>query len=261
MADVAYIRMDDATLKMRLAMDDRQIKNLQKKASAWMSNLSNEPIETAQYSYETMLLFLASYQTSIERHPLLQQANAEDVEGYGVIGDQTAKQVGSTAEQIASLKDELKEAQRIRNNKLEYDVVAREIMQLEERATYHDSIRQLQEDIEMLKREKAKKDEAFEERKRNFSGFISNIKELQQTIERERAEGHEMQKMLMDMDRGYESSDEENENDNENTPSQSADVLTNGATSHRFNERNEDEDEDEEGMVLDSEEVVVSGTH
>lgn len=72
---------------------------------------------------------------------------------------------------------------------------------------------------------------------------------------------HEMQKMLMDMDRGYESSDEENENDNENTPSQSADVLTNGATSHRFNERNEDEDEDEEGMVLDSEEVVVSGTH
>lgn len=51
------------------------------------------------------------------------------------------------------------------------------------------SIRQLQEDIEMLKREKAKKDEAFEERKRNFSGFISNIKELQQTIERERAEG------------------------------------------------------------------------
>lgn len=36
-----------ATLKMRLAMDDRQIKNLQKKASAWMSNLSNEPIETA----------------------------------------------------------------------------------------------------------------------------------------------------------------------------------------------------------------------
>ena len=100
-----------ATLKMRLAMDDRQIKNLQKKASAWMSNLSNEPIETAwvaitrsnnpsnlisipcysQYSYETMLLFLASYQTSIERHPLLQQANAEDVQGYGVIGDQTGK--------------------------------------------------------------------------------------------------------------------------------------------------------------------------
>lgn len=65
----------------------------------------------------------------------------------------------------------------------------------------------------------------------------------------------------MDMDHGYESSDEENDNDNENTPSQSADVLTNGATSHRFNERNEDEDEDEEGMVLDSEEVVVSGTH
>lgn len=49
-----------------------------------------------------------------------------------------AKQVGSTAEQIASLKDELKEAQRIRNNKLEYDVVAREIMQLEERSTYHE---------------------------------------------------------------------------------------------------------------------------
>lgn len=43
-----------------------------------------------------MLLFLASYQTSIERHPLLQQANAEDVEGYSVIGDQTGKK-GETA--------------------------------------------------------------------------------------------------------------------------------------------------------------------
>lgn len=42
-----------------------------------------------------MLLFLASYQTSIERHPLLQQANAEDVEGYGVIGDQTGKKGNS----------------------------------------------------------------------------------------------------------------------------------------------------------------------
>ena len=59
------------------------------------------------------------------------------------------------------------------------------------------------------------------------------------------------------MDREYESSDDEG---SENSDMDDA-PAANG-TSHRFQERNDDDDGDEEGMVADEEgTVVVNGVH
>ncbi|KAI9314540.1 hypothetical protein BX666DRAFT_1967651 [Dichotomocladium elegans] len=250
---------EDNMLKTRLAIDERQLRNMQKKTNAWLTSLPTDSIESAQNTFETLLLFMSSYQTSIEQHPLLQKANTLDIQRYAEVVKETGEVVGSTADQISSLKDELREAQKVRNNKLEYDKVAREIMKLETREVYHESIRQLREDIELLRQEKTKKEAAFESRKRNVGALVTNIKDLQRMVEEERSRGHEMQKRLMDMDREYESSDDEASiiSDNE------AEVLANG-TSHRFQERHdddEDDDDEEEGMVAEGEEIVVNGIY
>ncbi|KAI9251416.1 hypothetical protein BDA99DRAFT_575145 [Phascolomyces articulosus] len=252
---------DESMLRTRLEVDDRMVRSLQKKISGWLMTLPTESVEASQNGYESLLLTLSTYQTSIERYPLLTNANSMDIEKYGHMVDQTVDAVGSTAQQISSLKDELKEAQKVRDNKLEYDKVAREIMKLETRDSYNQSIRDLQADIEMLKREKTNKEQAFESRKRNFGELINTVKELQRTVEEERARGNEMQKKLMDMDREYESSDDEasvNSDSRQGTPEHQRE--TNGG-SHRFQERNNDDDDgDEEGMVPD-EDVVVNGVH
>lgn len=49
------------------------------------------------------------------------------------------------------------------------------------------SIASLQSDIELLKREKASKELAFESRKLNMSGLVHNLKNMQRAVEEERS--------------------------------------------------------------------------
>ncbi|KAI9496014.1 Tho complex subunit 7-domain-containing protein [Zychaea mexicana] len=252
---------DENMLRTRLEVDDRQIRGLQKKISSWLSSLPIDTNESTQNIYESLLLQLTSYQTNVERYPILVHANDTDINNYEHMGEETAREVVATAEQISSLKDELKEAQKVRNNKLEYDKVAREIMKLQTRDEYQQSIMELKADIDMLKREKANKEQAFESRKVNFAELIKTVKDLQRTVEEERAKGHEMQKKLMDMDRGYQSSDDEASVNSDSQGHTPEDHHNANGGSHRFQERNnEDDDGDEEGMVAD-EDVIVNGVH
>ncbi|KAI8384832.1 uncharacterized protein BYT42DRAFT_633482 [Radiomyces spectabilis] len=271
MDDASYLSAE-TVLKTRLAIDDRPIKNLEKKINHWLATLATEPIDVAQYSYETLLVQIASYQTNIDRLAPIQQVNNEDVQRYASMVDHTVRQVHDfgiqrpnfrivkaverTRVEIKGLKEELSKAQKIRDNKLEYDKVAREIMKLQTRDEYHKSIAQLQKDIDMLKQEKIKREGAFESRKRNLAALIDTTKQLQRTVEEERAMSHESQKMLMDMDRGYESSDDEEEQ------SVSPTTADDSKQSHRFKERNDEDDEgddgdEEEGMVMDTDEGAV----
>ncbi|KAI7868248.1 hypothetical protein BDF14DRAFT_1881039 [Spinellus fusiger] len=265
--------MDEETmLKTRLAMDDRPVKNLEKKVSSWLAHLRNESIESAQNHCDALLIQISNYQTSIERHPLIQEANAKDITKYAESVHDTVRKEREARDQISDLKQDLKKAQKIRDNKLQYDQVAREILKLETREAYHESIDQLQQDIDMLRHEKGNKEEALSSRKRKFGEMISMVKQLQRDIEEERARGHKTQKILMDMGRDCESSDDESLHGEERSSSPEADSLTMTGNFHRFQEREdeddeddegEDEGEDEEGMVPDGEEgaVVVSAPH
>ncbi|CAO3586344.1 unnamed protein product [Absidia cylindrospora] len=159
--------------------------------------------------------------------------------------------VVETREAITSLKDDLVKAQKIRDNKLEYDKVALEIMKLQTRDAYQESIQQLKSDIEFLKNEKVKKETTVVSRKRQLGDLIDSAKKIQKGMEEQRAQTRETQKRVMDMGQEYDSSDDENDEDmsHDASPDETS-TLPNGTattTSHRFQERNEDEDE--EGMV------------
>ncbi|ORZ16403.1 hypothetical protein BCR42DRAFT_451358 [Absidia repens] len=242
---------DDWVLKARLAMDERPIRNLEKRINQWMRSLSTDSLETTQNNYESILTQIANYQTNIERHNLIQRANKKDVERYSERVDKTSTMVVETREAITSLKDDLVKAQKIRDNKLEYDKVALEIMKLQTRDAYQESIQQLKSDIEFLKNEKAKKETTVMSRKRQLGDLIDSAKKIQKGMEEQRAQTRETQKRVMDMGQEYDSSDDENDEDMSHgaSPDETS-TLPNGtaaATSHRFQERNEDEDE--EGMV------------
>lgn len=84
------------------------------------------------------MIQLLSYQTHLERHPSIQQANLKDIDEYKDVIEKTQAIQLSARKDIMSLKEELKRAQKIRDHKLEYDRVAREIMKLETRDTYNE---------------------------------------------------------------------------------------------------------------------------
>ncbi|CEI92721.1 hypothetical protein RMCBS344292_06974 [Rhizopus microsporus] len=244
---------EELFLKQRLALDDRAVKGLEKKVFTFLHTLGTESVESAQHSFENILIQLLSYRTNLERNPIIEHVNAKDINEYNAIVERTAVAQREAMKDIVSLKQDLLAAQKIRNHKLEYDRVAREIMKLDTRDSYTESITQLKKEIEVLQREKINKLIALENRKKNLSQAVQNLKDLQRSVEEERAMMNDDKRMVMDMERGYASSDEEGDilsEDEQVKPEQDDKKYT----SHRFHERkSEDEDEDEEeGIVLDT---------
>ncbi|KAG2209174.1 hypothetical protein INT47_005466 [Mucor saturninus] len=240
---------EETYLKGRLALDDRAVKMLEKKIIYFLKSLYNEPVDSAQHQFENLLIQLLNYQTHLQRHPPIQVANDRDIAEYQNIIEKTVSIQAGAAVDIVSLKDDLKKAQKVRDHKLEYDRVARDIMKLSTRDTYKESIQSLSSDIELLKREKISKIAAFESRHDNLTLLVNNLKDLQQSVEEERNIKNEDKERLMDMERGYVSSDDEGDMGfSDDEPVEEEKILP--AVNHRFQERNDEEDE-EEGIVSD----------
>ncbi|KAL7314314.1 hypothetical protein PS15m_005902 [Mucor circinelloides] len=245
---------EEAFLKQRLALDDRHVKLLEKKYYNFLQTLYDEPLERAQFQLEHLLILLLNYQTSLERHPRIQAANTQEVEEYKNIVEKTAIIQSQAGSDIVTLKEDLVKAQKARDQKLEYDRVAREIMKFETRNTYAESINDLQNDIALLEREKANRIQTFENRKHNLTALLESLKNLQKSVEDERAHLTEDQKKLTDMERGYVSSDDEGGiglSDNEEEEAEEEEKEAAASTNNRFQERNDEEDE-EEGILLDT---------
>lgn len=134
------------------------------------------------------MILLLNYQTSLERHPRIQAANSQEVAEYKDIVEKTAIIQSQAGTDIVTLKEDLVKAQKSRDQKLEYDRVAREIMKFETRNTYAESISNLQDDIALLEREKANKLQAFDDRKHNLTTLLESLKNLQKSVEDERAD-------------------------------------------------------------------------
>ncbi|KAI8982482.1 hypothetical protein BDF20DRAFT_818197, partial [Mycotypha africana] len=246
----------EASLKERLALNDRLVKTLEKGVFSFLETLHEEPTEKAQHHLETLLISLNNYKTTLERHPPIQIANEKEISVYEDFINNTVGVQSQAKEDIVSLREELSKAQKVRNQKLEYDRVARDIMKYETRNTYKQSIDSLQDEINLLEREKARRYEAYERRKLNLSTLVNTLTNLQQSVEEERNNLDEDQRRFMDMERGYVSSDDEGDmnalSDNEDETIKEEEPAP--AAFNRFQDRRNDEDDedDEEGIVLDT---------
>ncbi|GAA5817468.1 hypothetical protein MFLAVUS_011016 [Mucor flavus] len=241
---------EETYLKGRLALDDRAVKMLEKKIIYFLKSLHNEPTDSAQHQFENLLIQLVNYQTHLQRHPPIQVANNKDIEEYKHMIENTKSVQSKATADIVSLKQDLTKAQKVRDHKLEYDRVARDIMKLNTRDVYKESIQSLESDIELLQREKISKAAASESRYQNLTTLVQNLKNLQQSVEEERNIKNDDNERLMAMERGYVSSDDEEDSGfSDDEPEEEEKIMP--AVNHRFQERNDEEDE-EEGIVSDA---------
>ncbi|RCI03146.1 THO complex subunit 7 [Rhizopus stolonifer] len=178
---------DELYLKNRLALDERHVKTIEKKAFEYLDCLYDDTLESAHCRLEGVLVLLLGYQTNLERVASIQAANQKDIQDYQDTSEKTAVIQSQAGADITVLKTDLIEAQRVRDQKLEYDRVAREIMNYETRDTYNESIAELERDIELLQKEKENKQAAFENRKNNLSRLVTGLKDFQASVEQERS--------------------------------------------------------------------------
>ncbi|CAO3680991.1 unnamed protein product [Umbelopsis vinacea] len=244
--------MDDETIiRNRLAVEERPYKNLVMQYKAWTHSINTDTRE------RSILIQIAQYELAMKQHQLMHQMNEREVQNYKEEVSRIASEIDDTQSHISKLKQDLAKANEIRDNKLEYDQIAHDILQLEGRDTYEKNISQMRADIEMLKQEKAKQSAVFQNRKEQFGRLLNMVKELQTSITNERESTNEMKNIVLNMDDGF----DEGSDEGATTPAPTVDTADaemeekeKNATSHRFSER--DDDADEEGMVEDGEEGV-----
>ncbi|KAI8581321.1 hypothetical protein K450DRAFT_232490 [Umbelopsis ramanniana AG] len=246
---------DEAIIRNRLAVEERPFKSLVLRYKAWTNSINSDTRENIEHGYEAILIQIAQYELAMKQHQLMHQMNEREVRNYQNEVSRIATEIEDTQSHISKLKQDLERANEIRNNKLEYDRIAHDILQLEDRDTYNKNILQMRADIDLLKEEKAKQSAVFKNRKEQFSNLLAVVKELQTSITNERESTNEMKNIVLNMDDGFD------DRSDEGTPTPAAAVDTadaemeekeKTASSHRFSER--DEDADEEGMVEDGEE-------
>ncbi|GAB5586265.1 hypothetical protein Unana1_01165 [Umbelopsis nana] len=249
--------MDDETIiRNRLAVEERPYKNLVMRYKAWTHSINNDKRENIEHGYEAILIQIAQYELAMKQHQLMHQMNEQEVKNYQEEVSKIASEIDDTQSHISKLKQDLERANEIRNNKLEYDRIAHDILQLESRDTYEKNIAQMRADIQMLQQEKAKQSAVFQNRKEQFGRLLAMVKELQTSISSERESTNEMKNIVLNMDDGFDAGSEEGSSTPAPVDTTDADVEARekAASSHRFSER--DDDADEEGMVEDGEEGV-----
>ncbi|KAJ3130066.1 THO complex subunit 7 [Nowakowskiella sp. JEL0407] len=143
---------------------------------------------------------LSMFETQIQKFQILHQMNQTEVAKYEEECSKIETEAGSTVLDIEGLLEKLKESQRIRKNKMEYDEIAKEIGKLPSRAASSKNIAQLKEEIEKLHAERRSLNESKELRRKAMQHLSESLKSVQQMIhdERERTEAERASTALME---------------------------------------------------------------
>ncbi|KAI8075100.1 hypothetical protein BC940DRAFT_287444 [Gongronella butleri] len=230
----------------RVTLEDKQWGTFEKKLWSWLYNLPNMTHEEAQGDYNNLAATLDNYKACWSRAALSQDANLIDIQRYeGQVGDIDAIIEKAKAD-VQGLRHELQGAQKIRDNKLEYDKIALEIMKHKSREEYAESIASLKADIEWLKKDKAEKAQKIDMRKQKLAHLVAAVKNTQQEMEDERKRDFDDRKRLTDLAAQYPDSEDEDDMDGsmQGDDEELKDDDDEPITNNRFKEREDDDDED-----------------
>ncbi|OZJ05535.1 hypothetical protein BZG36_01927 [Bifiguratus adelaidae] len=215
----AEVYDEETSVKTRLSVDERPLRNLIKKFYSWVNQLDNVTNEEAQTSLDALFLQLLHYQILLKRQQALHDMNIQEVQNYSQENIRIEQESQEAKEAIVALQSELEKARKLRDNKMEYDKIAKDIMQLKTRKESLDTIQQLESDIKMLEKEKVTYKTLRQHREQQFYTLIGSVKALQKEIEEERERGNQAERMamLINMEDGNESEDDiaDTEEDNQ----------------------------------------------
>lgn len=141
-------------IKQRMQVDERSLRRLVKKLTLLLSAADPESVSSARLSFKADL---EAYRLQLLRLSSIAHSTCPiETQSYTDELQEIEQEQAQTQERIYALKRKLEDVRRERKNKLEYDVVAGEIVKLPTREELEGALERLREGLEGVKGEREK---------------------------------------------------------------------------------------------------------
>lgn len=141
-------------IKQRMQVDERSLRRLVKKLTLLLGSTCAESVSTARLSFQADL---EAFRLQLLRLSSIARGTCEvEIASYTQELSEIEQEQARTRDRIAALKQRLEDVRRERQNKLEYDTVAAEIVTLPTRAELNESLTRLGEQLQSVRAERAK---------------------------------------------------------------------------------------------------------
>ena len=193
---------EDDIIKKRLLIEgdsgneDRLINKLIRNFVKWSNSvISNEgnlgsgeannsaDEENADHLYEQMTASLSNVEFGLLRNKMIFDMNKMEQGNYEVLYQKINSEIEKAKKKIVEKKIELKEARKIRKNRQEYDILARQIQNYPEREQMQNTIKNLEKKVEHLKKTDAENNKKLELRRKQFGVVLQSLSSLKSMIE------------------------------------------------------------------------------
>jgi len=186
--------MDEELIKNRLAVDERPLKNLMSRYMKWAKSLDESPLNEAQANYQYLLAQLATFELTLLRHQLIHQMNEREIGHFTSERERIEQEQVEAKKDITELNMKLEDAKEVRQNKLAYDQLAKEVNKHPSREDSILKIDEVRSEITKLQSQKVILMQTRVQRQKQFHTVITAVHELQDAIaeDKENQSGHIM---------------------------------------------------------------------
>nr|CAH7750241.1 unnamed protein product [Callosobruchus chinensis] len=182
---------DEEVIKRRLIFDgdgtgdDRRFNVMLKQLTKWINSSDNTP-DKHKHMYDMILAQLSSIEHSRRKAELVVRANNDQSGKYQQLHAEFEKQINDIKEGIAKQKVELENAKKVKQNRIQYDMLARSIEAEPPRKKTNDQLTQLQQELKALGEEKKKLVGMLDERKKQFYVLSTSANQLRMYLEEDK---------------------------------------------------------------------------
>ena len=185
---------DEEVIRRRLMIDgdgtgdDRRLNMFLKNLTKWA--MSDDVSSSDRYlTHERLLSQLSQCEFSIAKSQLGWKMNETELENYETLYKQIDTGTEAVKAEIVKAKEELSAAKQVRQNRMEYDALARVIGQQPDRQQTEARLAQLRAQLQALQNTQGDLEAKLEMRRKQFHVLVTSIHQLQRLLDDDQAEG------------------------------------------------------------------------
>ncbi|CAH1957613.1 unnamed protein product [Acanthoscelides obtectus] len=179
---------DEEVIKRRLIFDgygtgdDRRFNLMLKQLTKW-TNHPDDSSEEYKHMYDKILAQLSLTEHSRKKAELVVRANNDQLNKYQQLHGDFEQQINDIKNEIANQKVELENAKKVKQNRIQYDMLARSIEAEPPRKQMNAQLTRLQEELKALGEEKKKLVGKLDKRKKQFYVLSTSANQLRMYLE------------------------------------------------------------------------------
>ncbi|KAI8813176.1 Tho complex subunit 7-domain-containing protein [Cladochytrium replicatum] len=177
-------QQDELIIRSRLQVEVRPLRKCIRRYHTLVYALSQpQPdLDYARQLYAAFLVDLEQFELTLGKFKGGEISCRREIGYYELERSRIASEVQDASEDIIRLKAELENAQRRRQNRIEYDALAKEINAIPSRQTSLDNIERLRGEIERLKQQQREHGGAVELRRKHLLAFVTGVQGIRHML-------------------------------------------------------------------------------